>query len=252
MFEFDISRRLAEKGWSDDELRRRIAERGEFWFHRFEFSNGVATPGRDPSAEKLHALALPERLDGLSVIDIGACEGYYSFQAEARGAARVVAADHFLWTWPGANTLGNFRFVRDLLGSKAEERIVSVEELSPQTVGTFDVALFLGVLYHAPNMIHYLQQLRAVTKGMAVIETLVDMLDVDQPVAAYYPPKSVNNDASNWWGPNIACVESMLERVGFSRVKFISIWEANSMRLHRGESPHGRLRSGRAVWHAFV
>ncbi len=221
MYEFDVSARLRESGLSDDALRDQIAQRGEFWFHRFELSNGVATPGRDPSAKKLHALRLPDRLDGLSVIDIGACEGYYSFQAEARGAARVVASDHFLWTWPGANTLGNFRFMKQLLGSQVEERIVRVEDLSAESVGTFDVALFLGVLYHAPNMVQYLERLRSVTKGMAVVETLVDMLDVDHPAAAFYPPKTVNNDSSNWWGPNLPCVEGMLLRAGFSRVEFV-------------------------------
>lgn len=252
MFELNVSRHLRENTLSDEDLKAQIAARGDFWFHRFDFSNGVSTPGRDASAEKLHSLALPERLDGLSVIDIGAAEGYFAFQAEARGASSVVAADQFLWTWPGSNTLGNFRFVKDLLHSNVEERLIPVEDLSPSTVGTFDIALFLGVLYHAPNMVHYLERLRSVTKGMAVIETLVDLLDVDQPAAAFYPANTVNHDSSNWWGPNIACVESMLERVGFRRTTFVTLWECNSLGRYREEPAGGRLRSGRAIWHAFV
>lgn len=252
MYEFDASRYVSTRGLTTEAFRSEIAALGDFWFHRFEFSNGVATPGRDPSATKLHALALPERFDGLSVIDIGACEGYYSFQCEARGAARVVASDAYLWQVPNLPILPHFRYVRDVLASNVEELLLPVEELSPATCGIFDVSLFLGVLYHAANMMHYLERVRSITRTMTVVETLVDMLDVDGPAAAFYPPNTVNNDSSNWWGPNIPCVEGMLLRAGFSRSKFIGLWEANTLQLHRGEHPAGRLRSGRAIWHAFV
>jgi tRNA (mo5U34)-methyltransferase len=252
MYELDASRYLREKHMSKDDFQAEIANRSSSWFHRFDFTNGVSTPGRDPSAEKLRALALPDRLDALSVLDIGAYEGYFSFQAEARGAARVVAADKFVWTSPQSDALENFRFIKDLLGSHVEEKIVAVEDLSPKTNETFDVVLFLGVLYHAPNMMMYLERVRSVTKGMAVIETIVDMLDVDVPAAAFYAPHTLNNDASNYWGPNIACVDSMLERAGFERSHFVGIWEPNIIASLRGEDTHGHLKSGRAVWHAFA
>jgi len=253
VFELDVSRYLREKGLSDGGFANEVDQQGEWWFHRFDFSNGVSTRGRDPSANKLHALSLPPRLDGLSVIDIGAADGYFSFQCEARGAARVVASDEWLWLSPGPpHCLDKFRFVKRVLSSSVEERIISVEALSAESVGVFDIALFLGVLYHAPNMMHYLERLRAVTKTMAVIETFVDLLDVDQPAAAFYPPGTVNNDSSNWWGPNISCVDEMLLRAGFTSTRFVALWETNTLRVQHGESPHGRLKSGRAVWHAFV
>jgi tRNA (mo5U34)-methyltransferase len=252
MFELDVSRYLAARSLSDDAFRDELEARGPFWNHRFYFSNGVAPPGRDPSAAKLRALALPERLDGMSVIDIGACEGYYSFQCEARGASRVVAADAYLWTAPGIQILPNFRYIRDVVSSQVEERLVSVEDLSREGLGTFDIALFLGVLYHAPNMMQYLERLRAVTHGVAIVETLVDRLDVDGPSAAFYPPNTVNDDSSNWWGPNLPCVEGMLLRAGFARTEFVGLWETNTLDRHRGETTSARLRSGRAVWHAFV
>lgn len=253
MYQLDASDHLSRNGLTAEGFQAELMGRSDFWFHRFEFKDGVSTPGRDPSAQKLHALELPDRLDGLTVIDIGACEGYFSFQAEARGAARVVASDKYLWTWPSAKFLSNFRYMKKVLNSGVEERIVAVEDLSPDGVGTFDIALFLGVLYHAPNMILYLEKLRSVTKKMAVVETLVDMLDVDAPVAAFYPPNSVNNDSSNWWGPNLACVDEMLKRAGFARTRFVSMWEINTLDLQRGQGSYdNRVRSGRAVWHAFV
>jgi tRNA (mo5U34)-methyltransferase len=251
LFELDVSRFVRDNNVSNSAMEEEIAK-SELWFHRFDFSNGVSTPGRDPSAQKLIATALPDRLDGKSVLDIGACEGYYSFQCEARGASRVVAADQFLWNWPGSEVLPHFRYVKEVLGSNVEELNISVELTSPKTVGTFDITLFLGVLYHAPNMVQYLNRVRSVTKEMAVIETLVDLLDVPSPAAAFYGPNEVNNDSSNWWGPNIGCVTGMLERAGFTRSEFKGLWEENTLHMQRGEPADGPLRSGRAVWHAFV
>ncbi len=57
------------------------------------------TPG-EKSAELLEqqwrSLALPP-LAGKTVLDLGAWDGYFSFRAEAEGAARVVALDSFAW-----------------------------------------------------------------------------------------------------------------------------------------------------------
>jgi tRNA (mo5U34)-methyltransferase len=36
-------------------------------------------------------------IDGLSVLDVGACDGYYSFEAERRGARDVLALDELVW-----------------------------------------------------------------------------------------------------------------------------------------------------------
>jgi tRNA (mo5U34)-methyltransferase len=231
-------------------LREAIAAQ-PFWFHHFTFANGVTTPGHDPSAAKLHALQLPD-LTGLTVIDIGAFDGYFSFQAEARGAARVVASDWYAWHLPEHCALENFRLVKRVLGSSVEEQHVPVPSLDPELHGTYDVALFLGVLYHAPNMVEYLERVRSVTKRLAVVETLVDMLDVDEPCAAYYPAGLLGGDQSNWWGPNLACVEDMLRRVGFSEARFVGLFLKNQRDALHGMPTDGRLKSGRAVFHAFV
>lgn len=250
MYQLDVSNYLASQGITDETFAADVASH-EGWFHQFQFSNGASNAGRDPSPRKMHALNLPERLDGMTVIDIGAYEGYFSFQCERRGAARVVAADKFVWEWPGSTVLDRFNFVKRVTGSNVEEVHVSVEELSPASVGVFDISLFLGVLYHAPNMIEYLQKVRSVTTHLCVVETLVDMLDVEEPCAMFYPPGFLNGDSSNYWGPNLACVEGMLGRSGFSNVQFMGLWDANTRAQLTGDPPRG-LKSGRAVWHAYV
>src|SRR3954465_13227604 len=83
------------------ELRRAQAQVDAvgYWFHSIDVGRGVVTPGQKPP-EVLEAewgqLHLPD-LEGKSVLDIGAWDGFFSFRAESAGAARVVALDHYVW-----------------------------------------------------------------------------------------------------------------------------------------------------------
>jgi tRNA (mo5U34)-methyltransferase len=242
--------RLEKVGFDRASLAKEIGERK--WFHVFDFGDGLETPGRDVTEPKLAALELPD-LTGKSVIDIGTYDGYFSFESERRGAARVVANDHWAWTWPGEDARRNFDLVREVLDSRVEALTVPVEELDGAEHGTFDVALFLGVLYHAPDMIRYLRAVRSVTKGMLVLETMVDALDIDRPAAIAYPTGTFPNDDSNHWGPNPACVEALLHRVGFSRVERRGLWERGTLQP-QGAGPRRSRHptDGRMVFHAWV
>jgi SAM-dependent methyltransferase len=157
---------------------KRYIEGCKDWFHSFAFNDELKTPGRDPSAKKLHHLCLAPSLKGQSVLDVGAYEGYFSFQCEARSADRVVAVDQFAWDWPGSTALPNFEAVHSALRSKVVRVNAPVETLSSNLNGQkFDVVLFLGVLYHAPDMIGYLKNIADVTRGVCVLETYMDALD---------------------------------------------------------------------------
>lgn len=244
--------RLKELGYDRESLAHEFGERK--WFHVFDFGDGLQTPGRDVTEPKLAALELPD-LTGKSVIDIGAYDGYFSFESERRGASRVVACDHWSWTWPGEDARRNFDLVREVLDSDVESLTVPVEELDGEQHGTFDVTLFLGVLYHAPDMVRYLEAVRSVTTGMLVLETMVDGLDVSRPAAIAYPPGTFPDDDSNYWGPNPECVEALLHRVGFSRVERRSLWERGTLRPLGASATRGRRAhptDGRMVFHAFV
>src|SRR5579862_5380212 len=78
---------------SADELRARADSLG--WFHRVDLGQGVVTKGLS-TGPYLGPDAMPP-MEGKSVLDIGAWDGYYSFQAERLGARRVVALDHYVW-----------------------------------------------------------------------------------------------------------------------------------------------------------
>ena len=62
-----------------------------------DLGHGVVTHGQDNSPRKLKRLKLPESLAGRSVLDVGAWDGFFSFEAERRGAKRVLATDSFVW-----------------------------------------------------------------------------------------------------------------------------------------------------------
>jgi tRNA (mo5U34)-methyltransferase len=190
------------------------------WFHSLDLGHGIVTRGYDDSPSKLKTLGIPEDLTGKTVLDIGAWDGFFSFEAERRGAKRVLATDFFCWSGGGWGTKGGFELARRALGSKVEDCRIDVLGLSPEKIGTFDLVLFLGVLYHMRHPILSLEKMASVTApgGMAILETHVDLLEIKRPAVAFYPESELNNDATNWFGPNPAAVEGMLRAVGFQKI----------------------------------
>jgi tRNA (mo5U34)-methyltransferase len=104
-------------------------------------------------------------------------------------------------------------------GLDVETREIDATEIDKDAVGEFDVVLFLGVFYHLFNPIATLQRLAGVTREVLVLETHLDAESESRPAMVFYPGDELNGDASNWWGPNRACVEALLRAVGFTRVE---------------------------------
>jgi tRNA (mo5U34)-methyltransferase len=221
-----------------DELQKRVDSLR--WYHTIDLGQGVVTRGVDNTPERLPRVRFPEDLSGKSVLDIGAWDGFFSFEAERRSASRVVACDYYAWHgvgWGTGRGKDGFELARAALNSKVEDVSLDVLDLAPEKIGTFDVVLFLGVLYHVPNPLLALERVASVSKGLLILETVVDMVGIGRPAAAFYPDKELNNDPTNWWGPNHAAVEGMLKGVGFARVDVIT------------PAPSAPYRAARAVYH---
>jgi tRNA (mo5U34)-methyltransferase len=126
---------------------------------------------------------------------------------------------------------------------------MEVDDLSPDDPGVFDVVLFLGVLYHLRDPMRALERVASVTGELLVLETLVDLTLTRRPVAAFYPGDSMDGDATNWWGPNIAAVKGMLREVGFPRVDVIAprshAWRAAHLGRNVANIAHSRVARGR-------
>jgi len=226
----------------DLDLLRRLA-RDRPWFHTIDLGHGITTRGVDDTPAKEKFVAFPESLSGKTVLDVGAFDGYFSFAAERRGASRVVAADEFCWSRPGdPMTDGRgFDIAHWALRSRVEKRRIPVEDISPATVGMFDVVLFLGVLYHMRHPLLALERVADVTDELLVMETLVDLTYVRSPAAAFYP-WALFRDDSNWWGPNQAAVMGMLRSVGFARTAAYPAKRITRARL-RGMPARARTNS---------
>ena len=207
------------------------------WYHTIDLAPGVRTPGTDDTPSRLAQLDLPVSLAGKSVLDVGAWDGFFSFEAERRGAQRVVASDYFSWHGPGWGTKAGFELARSAFGSRVEDMDVDVMDISPERVGTFDVVFFLGVLYHLRHPLLALERVASVTRELLVVETVVDLVGFRRPAMAFFPGTELNRDNTNWWAPNAPCMEAMLRSVGFARVRQVT------------SLPGAPYRAARAAWH---
>ena len=192
------------------------------WFHSIDLGNGIVTPGKYDTSATLRTLDLPSSFEGKTVLDIGAWDGFYSFEAERRGAKRVLATDHFCWSGPGWGTQAGFNLARKALKSKVEDLEIDVMDLSPERVGTFDIVLFLGVLYHLRHPLLALERVFSVARDLVILETDMDKVYDPRPVMVFYPGGELDDDPTNWWGPNPAAVHGMLRTAGFSRVRTVT------------------------------
>lgn len=189
-----------------------------WWWHAQSFPNGVRSKGHhDPSAF-VQQMRLPD-LTAKTVIDIGAWDGYFGFECERRGA-QVTAADRHIWL-EGPTGKQGFDFAKGALGSNVEDIVVDVLDLD-KLERQFDVALFLGVLYHMRHPLLSLEKLASVTRDLAIIETHIDCLNEKRPVMAFYEGREVGNDPSNWFGPNPAAVCAMARAAGFASAEVVS------------------------------
>jgi tRNA (mo5U34)-methyltransferase len=244
-----------EVGRIDAETRRQIAELD--WFHSIDLGDGVITPGSDDSRAKLARLGLPEDLSGMSVLDIGAYDGFFAFEAERRGASRVLAIDTLAWERGARSGWPCFRLAHRVLNSRVEAKKLDVAALSREMLGGFDVVLLLGVLYHLEDPMAGLRAVADVTDGLLVVETHTDANRLARPAMAFYPTDELNDDPSNWWGPNEAALLGILRAVGFdhTRVVYRRPWLLRAARaIGRGIPKPTRMRSladqGRVVMHA--
>lgn len=189
------------------------------WYHRIDLGDGIVTPGVDDTPNRMAPLELPSDLSGKSVLDIGAWDGVFTFEAERRGASRVLATDSYCWSGEGWGTKEGFLTASRILGSRADDLEIDVMDLSPDKVGTFDLVLFVGVLYHLRHPLLALERVASVTGDQLIFDSHTAKVEDPDPVMLFYPGTELNDDPTNWWGANPPAVEAMLREVGFRRIE---------------------------------
>jgi tRNA (mo5U34)-methyltransferase len=219
-----------------DELRARIAT-SPYWYHRIALPGGLVTPGWAPVS--VEAYRVPTDLSGKRVLDVGAWDGFWTFEALKRGARQVVAIDDFsdyLGQLKEQDRHGwdNFDLCRSALGfgeDRCERIEMSVYEASPQRLGRFDLVFFFGTLYHLRHPLLALDQLSSVCDSEIYVESAVcddyspyrggfgQGYPGGQIVAEFYPGSEYGNNPTNWWVPTVHCLGQMVLASGFDEVE---------------------------------
>lgn len=193
-----------------------------YWFQRIPLGDGTYSPGwSDPETEKLPYYGLPERLDGLRVLDVGCAEGYFTLECERRGAAQVMGID----SSPGS--IDRFGIVKTVLGARSSAYLCNVYDLSPRAFGTFDLVLFFGVLYHLKHPWFALEKLLSVCSGDLLLQTLVtdEPQYRDHSLSWFHPfgLQSVSTggqrDPTVFWVPTPECARNLVRAAGFVDVE---------------------------------
>lgn len=231
------------------------------WYHRMPLPGGIVTPGVSDAHRVVSRLRLPQSLVGKSVLDIGAWDGFYSFECARRGAARVLATDSFSWSGESWGSKQGFLLARDALNLNGivDDRDIDVMEISPERVGgVFDLVLFLGVLYHLRDPISAIERVASVCGGLLILETEIALEWVPWAAARVYPSRELNEDDTNWYAYNIKALTGLLRRAGFKEIRVVyrtSLLRrlgrvAKALAEDRGLSALKTFKSRRVVIHA--
>lgn len=240
----------------DEATKRQLVAEVPFWFHAIDLGDGVITPGRCPLhnlKEETDRMALPD-LTRKSVLDIGTWDGYFAFEAERRGASRVVALDHYVWSldlpaknayyqrcraaglppeeyhlvpglWHPETLPGKKAFdtARAILGSTVEPVVADFMTADLAPLGQFDIVFFRGVLYHMKNPLGALERVFSLTRELAIVETAAIRIPGKESAALFefYGSSELNADISNWWAPNATALSKCCLAAGFRETRVV-------------------------------
>jgi len=192
------------------------------WHHAFEVMPGVRTPGAYAPESLWNQLQLPDDMSGLSLADVGASNGFFSFEARKRGA-RVVAFDFRHKDNSGFGLAQHVNGLNDI-----EHHHINVLDISQEQFGQFDIVLALGLLYHVADPYRALANCASLSSSRLLVESYcidptVPEAEAGNPIMKFIPdcdrfPEhgDVNRDRSNFWGFTSTCLQRMVEDVGFA------------------------------------
>jgi tRNA (mo5U34)-methyltransferase len=205
--------------------------KGVYWHQRWEVFKGVFSPGVNDVSYLWQAVGLPASLAGKRVLDVGAWHGCFSFECERRGAREVIA---FSLEDPAQT---GFDRLKQALDSNVQYVRGSAYTLAPEQLGSFDVILFFGVLYHLRYPLLAIDRLRSMCAGELFIEThTIDNYPwlrgprnfftrwltgrkalKSTPIWRQYREfELAATDQSNWFSPNAAAVLEAFQSAGFT------------------------------------
>lgn len=138
------------------------------WYHSIPINDDISTPGTmNPQTNTLkymQSICFQDK----KVLDIGCRDAKFCFEAEKRGAKRIVGIDNCI-------SLGARDFLIPFFNSKVELVEQSLYDLDIQEHGTFDIVIFIGVLYHLKYPFYALKKIADImtTNSIMILETAI-------------------------------------------------------------------------------
>jgi len=153
---------------------------GKTWFYRFTLPSGKVTPTYDDGAlDQIHESRLAmldsvvrvrfgATLAGHNAIDIACHQGWFATKLAQWQADDVLAID------ARSEHVADTTLIRDTLQlSNLRVQQSDVHALDAAKLGSFDLVLMLGLIYHLENPVGALRQARALTRQVCVVETQI-------------------------------------------------------------------------------
>lgn len=234
------------------------------WYHRIDLGDGIETPGHFRMADYLPHYHLPERLDGMRVLDVGASTGFFAYEFERRGAKEVVGVELPSWAahdWTPRYRrefaqkdaaeqaeidrevmLDGFTVVGEALGSTRVRRVFkTIYELSRDELGEFDLVFSGAMLMHVRDPVLGIQRMRECCKpdGRLIVSIATAMQDAGEPLARFVGEWN----QCNWWQMSPRCLDEVLRCCDFDRIEHRAFYTLQDVT--------GRFRDPTYVCHAL-
>jgi tRNA (mo5U34)-methyltransferase len=226
-----------ETGAVVEKDQRDVAERVAevTWYHSIELPGGIVTPGEYDLRAVVDRALMPASLAGRRCLDVGTHDGFWAFTMERQGAQEVVAIDledpaRLDWPLPAPEMSSELRqhladrrrafwIAHQALGSSVDRKDLSVYDLSPDVVGTFDFAFIGTLLQHLRDPVGALMAVRRVVTGELLIST------VFSPSETILHPRRgraeiLDIDGPFWTASNLAGLKRQASSAGWSVVRW--------------------------------
>ena len=242
--------RLSDLTEIDPQQLERV--RAQRWYHTIDLAPGVTTEGWFDMRPYVRHYGLPERMDGMRVLDVGTWDGFWAFEMERRGAEvhALDVDDESEYDWPPRRRPAQFsdeyrgtgfELAHELLSSTVKRVHCNIYDASPERLGTFDLVFCGTVLIHLRDQLLALERLASVCSGRFIFADEYDRLSslIPFPVSRYHADRDL---AVVFWLPARRTWRRMLWTAGFEEVT-----EHARFRLKLGERviPHVVLHGRR-------
>lgn len=160
------------------DIERKVLDKT--WFYRYRLPSGRETASYDDGKlDAIHATRLammdaelarayPQGLAGRTAVDLACHQGWFTMALAERGLAKVTGVD------ARSEHVADSRLIAEALGHRNVEIAQhDVHRVGPAELGTHDVVLCFGLIYHLEDPVGALRVARSLCKGVCLVETQV-------------------------------------------------------------------------------